>query len=83
MQGLFYDVLRLIGGMYAKDFVDGLLGAPSLMAVVDFLPIPPHPAGDDMQMVVIRVLMEVDDHGIGSIAHLLQPLVGESHQLFL
>ena len=83
MQGLFYDVFRLIAGVYAKDFVDDLLGAPALMAVVDFLPVLPHPAGDYMQMVVVRVLMEIDDHGIGRIPHLLQPLVSKGHQLFL
>ena len=51
--------------------------------MVDFPAIHPHPAGDDVQVVIVRVLMEINDHGIGRIAHLLKPLVGERYQLLL
>ena len=71
--------------IFANNFVDGLLRADALVVVVYFLAIGIHPAGDDVQVIVVGVIVRIDKKRLPLIiiVHFVKILVSNIQKLLL
>src|SRR5690606_38688775 len=80
----FFDVLvDFLFFVHANYTVQNLVGTDFLEAVVYLFAVPVYPCGNDMDMVVRRVLMEYQEVGLLTVAHAVQPLFGNARKLLL
>ena len=75
----------LLGFINAHDAVDNVLRTHLLKVMVDFLSVRVNPAGDDMDVVVVGVVVAIYQEGLSgfAVAHLTEVLMGYLDQFFL
>ena len=85
MECLRYSLTDLLLLVDAHELVDHQLGTDFLKLVINLLAVGVYPAGDDMDVGVVGVMVSINQQGLTglAVAHLFKIAMGELHQLFM